>query len=281
MAMTAGNCPRGPGYRAAAGDVGPSRPVGRLGRRHQGHAADAARHGTCGCCRSACPPLRSAITTTASPTRRCGRCCTTRRKGRGSSGPGGTATGTSMRSSRTGPWPRSTSSPDALTWVHDYHLMLVPQLIRGRRPDQPIGFFLHVPWPSPDIFARLPWREQILVGLLGADVVVVPHRALPGQLPAGVRAAAGRPGIEVHGTAIVLPDGRVVGTTAAPISIDAGEFSRLDDRAGDGRRHRRADGAVRRAHAAAGGRPARLHQGHCGAAAGGGDGAGAQPRIPH
>jgi trehalose 6-phosphate synthase len=61
--------------------------------------------------------------------------------------------------------------PGALAWVHDYHLMLVPQLIRERRPDQPVGFFLHVPWPSPDIFARLPWRQEILLGLLGADVV--------------------------------------------------------------------------------------------------------------
>ena len=61
--------------------------------------------------------------------------------------------------------------PDAIAWVHDYHLMLVPQLIRNRRPEQPIGFFLHVPWPSPDIYARLPWREQVLRGLLGADVV--------------------------------------------------------------------------------------------------------------
>ena len=61
--------------------------------------------------------------------------------------------------------------PDALAWVHDYHMMLVPQLIRSRRADQPIGFFLHVPWPSPDIFARLPWREPVLAGLLGADVV--------------------------------------------------------------------------------------------------------------
>ena len=60
---------------------------------------------------------------------------------------------------------------DALAWVHDYHLMLVPRLIRERRPDQPIGYFLHVPWPPPDIFARLPWRKEVLFGLLGADVV--------------------------------------------------------------------------------------------------------------
>src|SRR6201986_3996344 len=48
-----------------------------------------------------------------------------------------------------------TEMPDALAWVHDYHLMLVPQLIRNRRPQAKVGFFLHVPWPSPDIFARL------------------------------------------------------------------------------------------------------------------------------
>jgi trehalose 6-phosphate synthase len=116
--------------------------------------------------------------------------------------------------------------PDALTWVHDYHLMLVPQLIRGRRPDQPIGFFLHVPWPSPDIFARLPWREQILVGLLGADVVSFHTERYRGNfVRACARLLAGS-GIEVRGTAIVLPDGRVVETTAVPISIDAGEFAR-------------------------------------------------------
>ncbi len=84
--------------------------------------------------------------------------------------------------------------PDAIAWVHDYQLMLVPQLIRERRPEQPVGFFLHVPWPSPDIFARLPWREQILTGLLGADVISLPHRALPEQLPAGLRPAAVRLG---------------------------------------------------------------------------------------
>jgi trehalose 6-phosphate synthase len=116
--------------------------------------------------------------------------------------------------------------PDALTWVHDYHLMLVPQLIRGRRPDQPIGFFLHVPWPSPDIFARLPWREQILVGLLGADVVSFHTERYRGNFVRACARLLSGSGIEVRGTAIALPDGRVVETTAAPISIDAGEFAR-------------------------------------------------------
>ena len=116
--------------------------------------------------------------------------------------------------------------PDAIAWVHDYHLMLVPQFIRGRRPDQPIGFFLHVPWPSPDIFARLPWREQILVGLLGADVVAFHTEHYRSNFVRACARLLSGSGIEVRGNAVALPDGRVVETMAAPISIDAGEFTR-------------------------------------------------------
>jgi len=54
----------------------------------------------------------------------------------------------------------------ALLWVHDYHLMLVPALLRRGTSDSPIGFFLHVPFPAPELFARLPWREQLVDGLL-------------------------------------------------------------------------------------------------------------------
>ena len=117
--------------------------------------------------------------------------------------------------------------PSSLAWVHDYHLMLVPKLIRERRPDQPIGFFLHTPWPPPDIFARLPWRAEILNGLLGADVVSF-HTELYRRnfLRACGRLLAGT-GVHIHGGTITLPDRRVVRTTSAPISIDATELSRL------------------------------------------------------
>jgi len=119
------------------------------------------------------------------------------------------------------------AEPEALAWVHDYHLMLVPALIRERRPDQPVGFFLHVPWPSPDIFARLPWRREILLGLLGADVVSFhTERYRENFLEACRRCLAGT-GVQVNGSAIKLPGQRVVSTTSAPISIDAAEFSRL------------------------------------------------------
>jgi trehalose 6-phosphate synthase/phosphatase len=62
-------------------------------------------------------------------------------------------------------------SREELIWIHDYHLMLLPRLLRDTWPDAKIGFFLHIPFPSFEIFRLLPWRHQILDGILGADVV--------------------------------------------------------------------------------------------------------------
>ncbi|MFN8600377.1 MAG: bifunctional alpha,alpha-trehalose-phosphate synthase (UDP-forming)/trehalose-phosphatase [Candidatus Binatia bacterium] len=61
--------------------------------------------------------------------------------------------------------------PGDVVWVHDYQLMLVPQLLRRRVPDARIGFFLHIPFPASEVFRALPYRERILEGLLGADLV--------------------------------------------------------------------------------------------------------------
>ena len=58
-----------------------------------------------------------------------------------------------------------------IIWIHDYHLMLLPELIREKLPDAKIGFFLHIPFPSFEIFRLLPWRREILDGLLGADLI--------------------------------------------------------------------------------------------------------------
>jgi trehalose 6-phosphate synthase/phosphatase len=63
------------------------------------------------------------------------------------------------------------AEPEDLVWVHDYHLMLLPRLLREKQPNMTIGFFLHTPFPSSDIFRLLPWREEILRGLLEADLV--------------------------------------------------------------------------------------------------------------
>ena len=61
--------------------------------------------------------------------------------------------------------------PGDSVWVHDFQLMLLPQLLRERGPDLSIGYFLHIPWPSYELFRLLPWREEILRGLLGADLI--------------------------------------------------------------------------------------------------------------
>ncbi|HKX12120.1 MAG TPA: bifunctional alpha,alpha-trehalose-phosphate synthase (UDP-forming)/trehalose-phosphatase [bacterium] len=65
------------------------------------------------------------------------------------------------------------AGPGDTIWIHDYHLMLLPALLRRERPDLSIGFFLHIPFPSFEIFRLLPgrWREAILQGLLGADLI--------------------------------------------------------------------------------------------------------------
>ncbi len=56
-------------------------------------------------------------------------------------------------------------------WVHDYQLLLLPQLIKDKKPNISIGFFLHIPFPSFEIFRTFPWREQLLKGMLGADLL--------------------------------------------------------------------------------------------------------------
>jgi trehalose 6-phosphate synthase/phosphatase len=58
-----------------------------------------------------------------------------------------------------------------MIWVHDYHLMLLPKFLKKTHPNIAIGFFLHTPFPSPDIFRLLPWREELLDGLLEADLL--------------------------------------------------------------------------------------------------------------
>ncbi len=64
-----------------------------------------------------------------------------------------------------------TAKPGDSIWIHDYQLMLLPSLLREHIPDLGIGFFLHIPWPSFELFRLLPWREEILHGLLGADLI--------------------------------------------------------------------------------------------------------------
>ena len=69
--------------------------------------------------------------------------------------------------------------PDDLVWIHDYHFLLLPQMLREVRPDISIGFFLHVPFPSSSVFRIIPKREELLRGMLGADYLAFhTHRYL-------------------------------------------------------------------------------------------------------
>ena len=63
------------------------------------------------------------------------------------------------------------AAPNATVWVQDYQLQLVPKMLRMLRPDLTIGFFLHIPFPPVELFMQLPWRTEIVEGLLGADLV--------------------------------------------------------------------------------------------------------------
>ena len=112
-------------------------------------------------------------------------------------------------------------------WVHDYQLQLVPEMVRGLRPDVTIGYFHHIPFPAHGLYAQLPWRDQVLRGLLGADVIGF-QRA---QDAANFLAAAKRRlGHETKASSITLPDGRMPVVKAFPISIDTTPYRELAQR---------------------------------------------------
>ena len=112
----------------------------------------------------------------------------------------------------------------AMVWVHDYQMQLVPAMLRDLRPDLRIGFFLHIPFPPAELFSQLPWRRQILEGLLGSDVVGFQR---PGAAQNFVRLVRQRVGHKTHRDQIFLPDGRVVQAGSYPISIDTAELDQL------------------------------------------------------
>jgi len=112
----------------------------------------------------------------------------------------------------------------ATVWVQDYQLQLVPAMLRDLRPDLRIGFYLHIPFPPTELFQQLPWRRQILEGLLGADLIGF---QLAGGAANFVRLVRQRVGHRTYRDTIDLPDGRRVRASNFPISIDASRFEEL------------------------------------------------------
>ena len=120
------------------------------------------------------------------------------------------------------------STEGAVVWVQDYQLQLVPRMLREKRPDLTIGFFNHIPFPPYGIFAQLPWRTQIIEGMLGADVVGFQRAADAVNFSSAVRQLTNHPtknpAIEV--TLDGQPTRRVV-AKAFPISIDSRSFEAM------------------------------------------------------
>src|SRR3954471_11448833 len=121
----------------------------------------------------------------------------------------------------------SAAAQGATVWIQDYQLQLVPKMLRTLRPDLTIGFFLHIPFPPVELFMQMPWRTQIIEGLLGADLVgfhlpggaqnfLILSRRLLGantsRASIGVRSRFGE----------VQTGSRTVKVGAFPISIDSG-----------------------------------------------------------
>ncbi|SEP11662.1 trehalose 6-phosphate synthase [Trujillonella endophytica] len=111
----------------------------------------------------------------------------------------------------------------AIVWVHDYQLQLVPAMLRQRRPDLTIGFFLHIPFPPYELFTQLPWRSAIVEGLLGADLVGF---QMPSAASNFVQLARRLHDLPTR-KEFIQYDGRTVTARAFPISIDAEAFDGL------------------------------------------------------
>ncbi len=113
--------------------------------------------------------------------------------------------------------------PDDLVWIHDYQLLLLPGMLRAKKNESTIGFFLHTPFPSFEIFRMLhrPWREAILNGILGADLVGFHINDYAQYF---LRAVTRTLGYEV-GLNTATVDGRLVKVDAFPIGIDFDKFN--------------------------------------------------------
>lgn len=114
----------------------------------------------------------------------------------------------------------ATAAPGSQVWIHDFHLALVPEALRRRRPDLAIGFFLHIPFPSSEIYRLLPSRNELLRGILGADYIGF-HT---GDYARHFRSSCLRVlGLESAPDTIEY-DGRLIGIGAHPIGVDVESF---------------------------------------------------------
>lgn len=115
---------------------------------------------------------------------------------------------------------------DDLTWIQDYQLMQVGAMLRSDRPDARLAFFLHIPFPAPDIFEKLPWRREILEGLLDHDLIGMQTRRDERNFVACLRSFV--PSIKIAGKDeghVVISGRRQTHIRFFPISVDFRHFA--------------------------------------------------------
>ncbi|MCD6593914.1 bifunctional alpha,alpha-trehalose-phosphate synthase (UDP-forming)/trehalose-phosphatase [Candidatus Bathyarchaeota archaeon] len=115
------------------------------------------------------------------------------------------------------------ASSDDMIWIHDYHLMLLPKLLRERLPEASIGFFLHIPFPSFEIFRLLPWRKEVLEGLMGADLIGFHTYDCAKYFLESVRRILGYE----YSLNYLFTEDRIIKVDAFPMGIDYEKFASL------------------------------------------------------
>src|SRR5688500_9651708 len=113
--------------------------------------------------------------------------------------------------------------PGDLVWIHDYHLMLLPRMLREVAPEARIGFFLHIPFPASELLRILPRRDEVLRGLLGADLVAFQTHGDMQHFRSSLLRLAGLPSQMDR----VVAQGHCTRLEALPISIAPEEFTSL------------------------------------------------------
>jgi trehalose 6-phosphate synthase len=117
------------------------------------------------------------------------------------------------------------AAENAVVWVQDYHLQLVPAMLRKMRPDLRIGFFLHIPFPPQELFAQLPWRKPLLEGLLGTDLFACHTETGAHNFAQLAIRYAGAQWVDTSNE--LRYDNRLVRYGALPISIDVKRFEEI------------------------------------------------------
>jgi trehalose 6-phosphate synthase/phosphatase len=117
--------------------------------------------------------------------------------------------------------------PGDIIWVHDYHLLLLPDMLRKHLPEAAIGFFLHIPFPSFELFRHIPstWRKELLAGMLGADLVGFHTNDYVQHFLKSIREILG---FDNTLRVVRTPD-RSVTVDTFPISIDFAKFNRSSE----------------------------------------------------